>query len=297
VSSEETRCGFVAVIGRPNVGKSTLINSIVGEKVSITSDKVQTTRRSIRGVKTADNWQLVLTDLPGIQRPMDQLTRRMQGQVDGALKECDSVLLVLNAREGVGPGDRFAVKMLKQAGVPVVVALNKIDTVKKPKLLPLLQEVDQLGLDSAVVPISAIENDGVDELVKLLAKSLPKSPFHYPSMLKSDLSEEVAVAELVREQVLHNSYQEVPHAVEVIVTDISQRESDLIDVEAMVVVDTESQKGILVGSKGAKIKSIGSGARAEIERRLGQRVYLDLKVSVSKGWRRNRTFLDSIGID
>ena len=292
-----TRSGFVALAGRPNVGKSTLVNAMVGHKVAIVSDKPQTTRRAIRGVVTAPNrFQLVLTDLPGVQRPRDALTERMQRRVESELAEADAALEVVNGEQGVGPGDRFIAEALADSPVPVVVAVNKVDRLARPRTVVALQAAADLGLpDAEVFPVSARTGRGVPALVDHLAGLLPEGPFYFPPGEVSDQPEHVVLAELVREQVLHRTRQEVPHAVEVQVDEIHEQE-DLVIVRAFLWVETESQKGILIGARGRMIKSIGMAARRELERELGKRVHLDLSVRVRRSWRGDEALLDRLGI-
>ncbi|HEX2410840.1 MAG TPA: GTPase Era [Solirubrobacteraceae bacterium] len=293
-----TRSGFVALAGRPNVGKSTLVNSMVGHKVAIVSDKPQTTRRAIRGVVTApERYQLVLTDLPGVQRPRDALTERMQRRVESELAEADAALFVVNGEQGVGgPGDVFIAEALKTAPVPLVVAVNKVDRLNRPRTAAALQTASDLaGGDAEIFPVSARTGRGVGALVEHLASLLPDGPFYFPPEEISDQPEQVLLAELVREQVLHRTRQEVPHAVEVQVDEIHEQD-ELVVVHGYLWVETESQKGILIGAHGRMIKSIGTAARRELERELGKRVHLDLSVRVRRSWRGDETLLDRLGI-
>jgi GTP-binding protein Era len=294
-----TRSGFVALAGRPNVGKSTLINAMVGHKVAIVSDKPQTTRRAIRGVVTApDRFQLVLTDLPGVQRPRDALTHRMQRRVESELGEADAVLFVVNGDQGVGgAGDRFIAEALRGVKVPVVVAVNKVDRLDRGHTVAALQVASELGLpeDTEIFPISARTGRGVGPLVEHLAGLLPEGPFYFPPDEFSDQAESVMLAELVREQVLSRTRQEVPHSVEVQVDEIEERDG-LIAVRALLWVETESQKGILIGAQGRMIKAIGVAARRELERELSSRVHLDLSVRVRRSWRGDDALLDRLGI-
>ena len=293
-----TRSGFVALAGRPNVGKSTLVNSMVGRKVAIVSDKPQTTRRAIRGVVTApDRYQLVLTDLPGVQRPRDALTQRMQRRVERELAESDAALFVVNAEQGIGgAGDRFIAEALAGAKVPIVLAVNKTDRLDRPRTVVALQAAADLGLgDAEVFPVSARTGRGVAALVEHLAGLLPEGPFYFPPDEYSDQAESIMLAELVREQVLSRTRQEVPHAVEVHVEEIEARDG-LIAVRALLWVETESQKGILIGAHGRMIKSIGIAARKELERELASHVHLDLSVRVRRSWRGDDALLDRLGI-
>jgi GTPase len=292
-----TRSGFVALAGRPNAGKSTLVNRIVGGKVAIVSDKPQTTRREIRGIATGDDWQLVLVDLPGVQRPRDPLTERMQRRVERSLAEADAVLLVLNGEQEIGPGDRFIAHAIRNVGLACVTALNKVDRLDKGRTVAALQTAADLGVPGEVYPVSALTGAGVDEVVAGLVELLPEGPFLYPPEEKSDLALEVRLAELVREQVLRRTREEVPHSVEVEIDELEERDDGLLVIRARVWAETESQKGILVGRGGQMVRAVGTAARKEIEAMLGRRVHLDLKVRVRKGWRRDEGLLDRLGIE
>jgi len=292
-----TRSGFVALAGRPNVGKSTLVNAIVGRKVAIVSDKPQTTRRAIRGVATTDDSQLVLIDLPGVQRPRDALTARMQRRVESELADADAALLLVNAVQGIGPGDRFIAGLLAGGGTPVVVAVNKVDRCSRAETMAALAAAAELGVGEEIFPISARTGEGLRALVDYLGSLLPEGPFFFPAEERSDQSEHVLLAELVREQVLRRTRQEVPHAVEVEVEEIEERRADLIAVRAVMWVEAESQKGILIGAGGGMIKAIGTAARKELERELGTRVHLELAVRVRRAWRSDDRLLDRLGIE
>ena len=291
-----SRSGFVALAGRPNAGKSTLVNQIVGDKVAIVSDKPQTTRREIRGVATGDDWQLVLVDLPGVQRPRDALTERMQRQVERALADADAALFVLNGEQEIGPGDRFIAEALKRSGVPAVTVLNKVDRLDRARTLRALTDAARLEVQGELFPISATSGAGVGPVVEQLVSLVPEGPFMYPPEEQSDQSLELRLAELIREQVLLRTREEVPHAVEVEIDEIEEREDGLLVVRARVWAETESQKGILVGAAGRMVRSVGTAARKEIERLLDRRVHLDVNVRVRKGWRRDDGLLDRLGI-
>jgi GTPase len=291
-----TRSGFVALAGRPNSGKSTLVNRIVGGKVAIVSDKPQTTRREVRGIATGPDWQLVLVDLPGVQRPRDALTERMQARVERSLAEADAALLVLNGEQRIGPGDRFIARAIENVGLPAAIAVNKVDRLDPERTLGALATAAELGLEAEIFPISALTGAGVPELVEHVVSTLPEGPFLYPPEEKSDLPERVRLAELIREQVLLRTREEVPHAVEVEIEDLEEREDGLLVVRARVWAETESQKGILVGAGGRMVKAVGTAARREIERAVGRKVHLDLNVRVRKGWRRDEGLLDRLGI-
>jgi GTPase len=287
----------VALAGRPNVGKSTLVNAIVGQKVAIVSDKPQTTRRAIRGVATRDDAQLVLTDLPGVQRPLDNLTERMQRRVERELDETDVALMVLNAEQGVGPGDRWIANVLKNAPCPVVVAVNKVDRLDRPRTVEVLQAAAELGVGDDIFPVSARKGTGVGPLADHLFSLVPESPFLFGADELSDLSPYVHLAELIREQILRRTFKEVPHAVEVVVEEVDTDREDVTIVHARAWVETESQKGILVGAGGKMIRAIGTAARKELERELGTKVHLDLVVRVRRGWRGDDALLDRLGFD
>jgi len=295
------RSGFVGLAGRPNVGKSTLVNAIVGSHVVIVSDRPQTTRRAIRGVATdlAAERQLVLVDLPGVQRPRDVLTERMQGRVERELADSDVVLFVINGEEGVGPGDRFIVRALLGAGgrLPVICAVNKADRLGPNELVPVLAAAAELEGVDEVFPISAKTGEGVGPLLERLGELMPEGAYMYPPEDRSDQSSELLLAELIREQVLNRTRQEIPHSVEVSVQEVEPREDGLVSVQAEVWVETESQKRILIGKGGTKIGEIGTGARRSLEAELGAKVFLDLQVRVRRHWRRDEDLLDRLGIE
>jgi len=293
-----SRSGFVALTGRPNAGKSTLVNAIVGRKVAIVSEKPQTTRRAIRGVANGDGWQLVLVDLPGVQRPRDVLTERMQHRVEQEVGDADAALVVLNAEQGVGgPGDRFIAAALEGTGVPVVAAVNKVDRVDRARTAEALAAAADLLPGAEVFPVSAKTGAGVAPLVAHLASLLPEGPRYFPPEQSSDVPLDVELAELVREQVLARARQEVPHAVEVEVEELERARDDLFVVRARIWVEADSQKGILIGAGGRMIKAIGTAARRELEARLGTHVHLDLSVRVRRRWRADEGLLDRLGID
>ena len=292
-----TRSGFIALAGRPNVGKSTLVNAVVGHKIAIVSDKPQTTRRAIRGVATTGDAQLVLVDLPGVQKPRDELTRRMQRRVETELADSDAALLVLNGQEGVGSGDRWIAGLLGSSSVPVVIALNKVDRLKRPQILELLSEIAEMAVGDDIFPISARTGEGVPALTEHLIALVPEGPFHFDVEDHSDQREHVLLAELVREQVLRRTFQEIPHAVEVTIEELDTPREDLTVIQARVWVEAESQKGILIGAHGTMIKQIGIAARRELERELGTRVHLELAVRVRRDWRGDVRMLDRLGIE
>jgi GTP-binding protein Era len=295
------KAGFVGVAGRPNVGKSTLVNAIVGARVAIVSERPQTTRRAIRGVATdADaGWQLVLTDLPGVQRPRDALTERMQRRVEREIGESDAVLFVVNGEQGVGPGDRFIAKALLQANAdtPVVCAVNKVDRLNNAETAAVLTEVAELDAVDEIFPVSARKGVGLEGLIDKLVELAPEGPFLFPPEQRSDLPSQVLLAELIREQVLRRTRDELPHAVEVQVEEVAHREDGVVEVQAQIWAESDSQKAILIGAGGSKIKETGTAARVELERELGARVFLDLEVRVRKRWRKDDGLLDRLGIE
>ena len=289
------RSGFVAVFGRPNVGKSTLVNALVGHKVSIVSDHPQTTRRRITGVVDLEGCQLILLDLPGFQKPFDSLTRRMQATVDDSLTEVDAALVLLNATEAFGAGDRYVVQAVAGAKLPALIVLNKIDLVDGPRVGARLEEARSLAGGRDVLPVSALRGDGLGEVVARLADAMSPGPAYFPKGQHSDQPLELLIAELVREQALRLTRDEVPHAVAAEVTAITEREDrPLVEIEALLIVETESQKAIVVGKGGRVVKAIGSGARHEIEAILGVQVFLDLRVKVRKRWRRDERYVDRL---
>jgi GTP-binding protein Era len=285
------RCGVVVVAGRPNVGKSTLVNALAGGKVAITSTVPNTTRRRIFGVANGPEWQLVLADLPGFQRPMDTLTERMQETVDSSFDDVDAVLFVLSARERIGAGDRFVARRVFALGVPVVIALNKIDRLKHGHVASQMKAAATLGDFHALHPVSAKVRDGIDELRDDLVLLLPEGPALFPQDQQTDLTLVERVAEVIREKALHLTRDEVPHALTVEVEELDERR-----VRAFVLVETESQKQILVGKKGSMIREIGTRARPEIEALLGHKVFLELVVKVRPKWRRDDSALERLGL-
>ena len=303
------RSGFVGLAGRPNVGKSTLVNAIVGAKVAIVSDRPQTTRRAIRGIASdpATEWQMVLIDLPGVQKPRDRLTQRMQRRVERELTDADVVLLVVNAEQGVGPGDRFIAKAIlgaKEGGsdggaadAPVICAVNKIDRIGPADTTAVLAAVGELDVVDEIFPVSARSGTGLEALTARLGELLPEGPMLYPAEDRTDQASELHMAELIREQVLNRTREEVPHAVEVVVEEVGRRDDGLHEVRAQIWVENESQKGILIGKGGRMVREVGTAARKELERELDGQVFLDLEVRVRDHWRRDDGLLDRLGIE
>ena len=285
------RSGFVGIAGRPNVGKSTLVNALCGGKVAIVSDKPQTTRHRIRAVATGQGHQLVLVDLPGFQRPRDALTEHMQRTVDTSFDDVDAVLFVLDARERIGGGDRFIAQRVFALERPVVIALNKVDRLKPGHIAQQMHRAAELGDFHALHPVSAVTGDGVGDLRDDLVALLPEGPRYYPAEQRTDLPLELQVAELIREKALHVTRDEVPHAISVEVAELTDRV-----VRANIFVETHSQKQIVVGRGGAIVKQIGTRARPEIEQLLDHPVFLELQVKTRPRWRRDEAMLERLGI-
>jgi GTPase len=286
------RSGFVAVAGRPNVGKSTLVNALTGSKVAIVSDKPHTTRHRIRGVHTTGEAQLVLVDLPGWQKPIDALTARMQQRVDEAIEDdVDAVLLVVSARDRIGAGDRFVARRVFSLGVPVVIVVNKVDRLKHGHVASQMKQAATLGDFHALHPVSALTGDGIDELRSDLVSLLPEGPLYFPPDTDTDMPVEARIAELVREQALRLTREEVPHALTAEVVEIDEKR-----VHVRLYTETESQKQILIGKGGTMVREIGRGARPFVEELVGHPVFLQLQVKASPKWRRNPTMLERLGL-
>ena len=289
------RSGFVAVVGRPNVGKSTLVNRLVGEKVAIVSDKPQTTRNRILAVLNRPDAQIVLFDTPGIHKPMHRMNERMVEAAVGSLGQVDLALWLVDVTEAYGPGDRYVRDVLQRSGKPVLLGLNKIDLVPRPRLLPLIDEYRRLLDFVEVVPVSGLKGDNVDRLAGLLAAHLPPGERLYPDDFLTDQPERFFVAEMIREQILRHTREEIPYSTAVVIDSFKEGEP-VVRIEASILVERDSQKGILIGRGGAMLKAIGSAARREIEAFLGTRIYLGLFVKVREGWREDPAVLDEMGL-
>ena len=285
------KSGFVAVAGRPNVGKSTLVNALCGEKIAITSKVPNTTRRRLFGVANAADYQLALVDLPGFQRPMDALTERMQKTVDASFEDVDAVLLVVDARARIGAGDRFVARRVFGLEKPVIIALNKVDRLKPGHIASQMKVAAGLGDFHALHPVSAITKDGVAELRDDLVFLLPEGPAYFGREQATDLAVEERVAEVIREKALQLTREEVPHAIMVEVEELGEK-----SVRALLYVESESQKGILVGKRGAMVREIGTRARPEVEALVGHPVFLELVVKVRPKWRRDPRMLERFGL-
>jgi GTPase len=291
-----SRSGLVALAGRPNVGKSTLVNHVAGEKVAIVSDRAQTTRRAIRGIHRSGERELVFIDLPGVQRPRDALTARMAARVRTELAGADMGLLLLDGEQGVGSGDRYIARLLADGALPVTVAVNKVDRLTRAQTLQTLAAAAELGSDWELFPISARSGRGVAELLEHLAALAPEGPFLFEPGERTDQPLQLRLAELIREAVIRRTFQELPHAVEVLVEELESQREGLTRVRALIWVESASQKGIVIGAGGRMIKAIGVAARPELERELASQVHLDLSVRVRPRWRADEGLLDRLGI-
>lgn len=291
---EGHRSGFVSIIGRPNVGKSTLLNRILGEKIAIVTRKPGTTRRRLLGVHTTDAAQIVFYDTPGLERPASKLGRFLLEEVKAACVGADLVLFMTDGREE--EADRQALSLLEQSGVPHYLVINKIDALKKDALLPMIERFSKGGKFEEYIPISALKGRNVDRLLETISKRLPEGPRYFPPGTLSDISEQRLIEEFVREQVYLQIHREVPYAVAVRVEDMARdEETDLLYVEAVIFVERKSQRGILVGKRGERIKALGQAARADIEARLGEKMFLGLQVRIKPNWRQRDAALEELG--
>ena len=290
------KSGFVAVVGRPNVGKSTLVNHMVGTKVTITSSRPQTTRNAIRGVVNGDGFQIVLVDTPGLHKPRTELGSRLNSVVYGTLADSDAVIFVIDATMPVGPGDRLIADRLIESGADVVVAVNKVDAATRAQTVSQLVEAAGWPFEH-YFPLSALTGEGVDEIVLEIATRLPEGPQYYPEDMLTDQPEALVIAEIIREKFLDRLRDELPHALVVRLEDLEQREDGMIDISADLIVERESQKGIVIGKGASLLKTAGTEARMELESILGDRVNLDLRVVVEKDWQRHPQLLDRLGFE
>lgn len=296
---DDLRSGFIAVVGRPNVGKSTLVNRLVGQKVSITSPRPQTTRGPIRGVRNGPDYQAVFIDTPGSQKPRDTLRARMQQQVLDSLKESDVILLLLDASQatgGIGGGDRYVADLVARAGTPAIVVVNKVDLMPRASdALPIVEEVSKLGEWTDIFLLSAATGQNVEPLMEEVAGLLPPGPRYFPEGVVTDYPETLILAEYIREKALNALREEVPHAVAVEIEEVERKENVTV-VYAVIHVERGTQRMIVLGKGGKTIKQIGTEARRDVERLLGARIYLDLKVRVTPGWRNDPRFLERLGL-
>ena len=295
--SNNYKSGFVSVIGRPNVGKSTLINSLIGQKIAIMSDKPQTTRNKILCVLTQDDAQILFIDTPGIHKPKHKLGEYMVKAAENTLKEVDVILFVVDATENIGAGELYIMERLQSTQAPVILVVNKVDQINKQQVLPVISRYsDKLNFVGAI-PISAKEKTNLDQLVEEIKKYLEEGPQYYPSDMITDQPERLVIGELIREKALHLTKEEIPHAIAVDIEEISKRNNDDLYIRATIYVERESQKGIVIGAKGSLLKEIGQLARADIENLLGSKVYIDLWVKVKKDWRNRESILKSFGYE
>ncbi|MDT9025472.1 GTPase Era [Rossellomorea yichunensis] len=295
-SNTEYKSGFISIIGRPNVGKSTFLNRVIGQKIAIMSDKPQTTRNKVQGVFTTDDAQMIFIDTPGIHKPKHKLGDFMMKIAQNTLKEVDVILFMVNVEEGLGKGDHFIIEKLKGVKTPVFLILNKIDQIHPDALLPMIQQYNDLFPFAATVPISALEGNNVDNLLQLLKDHLPEGPQFYPADQITDHPERFIVSELIREKVLHLTREEIPHSIAVVIDKMERKqEKDLIDVIATIIVERDSQKGIVIGKQGSMLKEVGKRSRVDIENLLGSKVYLELWVKVQKDWRNRSSTLRDFG--
>ena len=293
--SNNYKSGFVSVIGRPNVGKSTLINSLIGQKIAIMSDKPQTTRNKILCVLTQDDAQILFIDTPGIHKPKHKLGEYMVKAAENTLKEVDVILFVVDATENIGAGELYIMERLQSTQAPVILVVNKVDQINKQQVLPVISRYsDKLNFVGAI-PISAKEKTNLDQLVEEIKKYLEEGPQYYPSDMITDQPERLVIGELIREKALHLTKEEIPHAIAVDIEEISKRNNDDLYIRATIYVERESQKGIVIGAKGSLLKEIGQLARADIENLLGSKVYIDLWVKVKKDWRDNDILMKNFG--
>ena len=290
------KSGFVAVIGRPNVGKSTLINKIIGQKIAITSDKPQTTRSRIQCILTQDDAQIIFLDTPGIHKPKFKLGEYMLKAAEGTLKEVDAIFFVIDATEKFGGGEKYILERLNATTKPVILVVNKIDLIEREKLLPIIADYSTRRNFAAVVPISATDGTNVDALIAEEKNFLPEGVQYYPADMVTDQPERLIIAELIREKILHMTQDEVPHAIAVDLEEFTERDNGTIFIRATIYVERDSQKGILIGKGGAMLKNVGRAARPEIEMLLGTKIFLDLWVKVKRDWRNSIGALQSFGL-
>ena len=294
-SEKGFKSGFVAVVGRPNVGKSTLINALIDDKIVIVSDKAQTTRNRIVCVYTDEKKQIVFMDTPGIHKPKHKLGEFMVDQAVDSLREVEAVLFVVAANEKRGPGDNFVIEQLRKVNVPVFLIVNKIDTIEKQDLLEAIVSYENSYPFEAVVPISAKEKDNIEEVVNLLEKHLPEGPKYFPDDMITDQPERLIISDIVREKILLQTHDEIPHAIAVDVDEMKTRDDGTTYIRATIYVERDSQKGIIIGKQGSMLKLIGKQARADIERLLATKVFLDVWVKVKKDWRNKSGMLSELG--
>lgn len=291
----EHKSGFVSVIGRPNVGKSTFVNRVIGHKIAIMSDKAQTTRNKIQGVMTRDDAQIIFIDTPGIHKPKHKLGDYMMRVAKNTLSEIDAIMFMVNVNEDIGRGDEYIMEMLKNVKTPIFLVLNKIDLVHPDTLMPKIEQYQSYMDFTDIIPISALEGLNVDHFIDVLKSFLPEGPKYYPDNQISDHPEQFVVSEIIREKILHLTSEEIPHAIGVNVDRMIKEDEDRVRIEATIYVERDSQKGIVIGKGGKKLKEVGKRARRDIEMLLGSKVYLELWVKVQRDWRNKVNFIRQIG--
>jgi len=297
-SDNNFKSGFVSIVGRPNVGKSTLLNQILGQKIAITADKPQTTRNRILGIHTTDAAQVLFLDTPGIHKATGKLNKYMVDQALSACRGVDLVLFLVEATDSVGGGDDYILDILAQSEIPVILVINKVDLVAKDKLLPLIKRYSERFSFKEIVPLSAYTGEGVERLVELVSAAMPNGPLYYPEDMVTDLPERFIVAEMIREQILRKTHQEVPYGVAVQVESFEERPGkNLIAIQAVIHVGRDAHKRILVGKGGSMIRTLGKESRLEIERFLGTRVFLELFIKVKKNWMDSERMLREFGYE
>jgi len=294
-SSSKFHSGFVAIIGRPNVGKSTLMNHLIGQKIAIMSDKPQTTRNKIHGVYTGDNMQIVFLDTPGIHKPNSKLGNYMMKSAESALKEVEAVLFLIDASEDLGGGDRYIIEQLGKVKTPVFLVVNKIDKIDPEALLNKIIEYKDLYPFTEIVPISAMKGNNVSTLLEQIGKYLPEGPQYYPADQVTDHPEQFVCAEMIREKILHLTREEIPHSIAVQIEDMRVQDNGVVYIGAVIFVERDSQKGIIIGKRGALLKEVGKTARIDIENLLGSKVFMELWVKVKKDWRNQDRVLNDLG--
>jgi GTP-binding protein Era len=292
---EGFRSGFVSIVGRPNVGKSTLLNALLNRKVAITSPRPQTTRNAIRGVLTGDAWQMVFIDTPGLHKPKTALGTRLNEVVRTTLKEVDAIVFMVDATQEIGSGDRFVAEEISRLGAPAIAVVNKMDAARHPELVKQLAAFEQMGSWREIIPISAKDGRNVEKLQELLVSLLPDGPQYYPSDVFTDQPREFLIGEIVREKALELTRQEVPHSIAVQIEELVDREDGVTEIHAILFVERDSQKGIVIGKRGAMLKEIGTRARRELEWILGTKVFLRMQVKVAKDWQRDPAYVSRLG--
>lgn len=291
----EHKSGFVSIIGRPNVGKSTFVNRVIGHKIAIMSDKAQTTRNKIQGVMTRDDAQIIFIDTPGIHKPKHKLGDYMMRVAKNTFSEIDAIMFMVNVNEDIGRGDEYIMEMLKNVKTPIFLVLNKIDLVHPDTMMPKIEQYQSYMDFTDIIPISALEGLNVDHFIDVLKSFLPEGPKYYPDNQISDHPEQFVVSEIIREKILHLTSEEIPHAIGVNVDRMIKEDEDRVRIEATIYVERDSQKGIVIGKGGKKLKEVGKRARRDIEMLLGSKVYLELWVKVQRDWRNKVNFIRQIG--